>query len=428
MRLRIIALACALAACVSAAAPGIAGAAPQQNQGLTIHAAPLNIIAGEPVLIFGHLAGPGNAGQTITLWHRINGVMPVFRPIGRTTTDSTGRYEFTRPDGIVESNRSWYVVGPLATHSRTVHERVAALVSLAVDAPTGDTLHALVFSGHVTPGHTGGGVLLQQENGSGDDWHTLARTVIGQGSNFQFSHAWRVPGSYDVRVLFRGDARNTAAGSDPVSVIIQQTQVPDFTINTSDPVVTNQTPVTVSGILDQPGTTTPEPSTMVGLYEHLPRGGQFREVTTTMTGTDGSYQFPNLTSTANELYQVRTMAAPARTSAVLFEGVQDVLTFQSNAQTSTVGGQVTFSGTVSPDKTGHVIFLERFSPTDGDWHTVAVGFVAGGSTYRFTWTFGSPGSKEFRARITGGPANVGAASTPVTVVVSLPPLSSLPTS
>ncbi|MGP0049317.1 MAG: hypothetical protein ACLPZR_10800 [Solirubrobacteraceae bacterium] len=427
MRLRFTLLACALTACAYVAVPGIAGAAPVQNPAITIHAVPPTIIAGDPVLIYGHLAGPGNADQTIRLYHRIN-PDPVFSLIGVTRTDSQGRYEFIRPDGLVESNRSWYVRGPLGARSIVVHERVAALVSLAVNSPTGTTGQALVFSGHVTPDHRGDIVALQDQNdsGTGNAWHTLARTVVTSGSNFQFSHAWAVPGSYDVRALFHGDVRNLAAASDPVSVVIQQAEVPDFTITTSAPIVANQTPVTISGVLDETGTAAPEPSTIVGLYERGPGASTFHEVTTAETGADGGYQFANLVSSTNERYQVRTMSAPKRHSAALFEGVQDVLTLQSSSPTSTVGAEVTFSGTVSPDKAGHVIYLQSLG-ADGDWHTVAARFVNPSSAYQFSWTFGTSGSPEFRTRITGGPANVGNASAPVTVVVTLPPLSSLPT-
>ena len=85
-----------------------------------------------------------------------------------------------------------------------------------------------------------------------------------------------------------------------------------------------------------------------------------------------------------------------------------------------------FTGSVSPSKAGHAIYLQKLGK-DGDWHTVEVRFVNNASTFQFGWTFGTMGTKEFRARITGGPANVGGASAPVTVVVSQPPLSTLPT-
>ena len=425
MRLRITVLACALAAFAGAAAPTIAGAAPVHNRGLTIHAVPNHIIAGEAVLIYGQLKGPGHGGQVIRLYHRIN-PNPQFSLIGITKTNAEGQYEFVRPTGIVLSNRSWFVRGPGFTHSRTVHERVAALVSLASSSPTGLTRHPIVFSGHVTPDHVGSVVVLQEQKGSSDDWTTLKRGVVGPGSNYNISHAWRTPGAYDVRVVFRGDARNTSSPSDITSVVIQQAEVADFTIQTSDPIVQNGQSATISGILYQPGTTTPEPSTSVSLFASLPGSGTYRELTTTTTGADGGYSFANVSSSTNELYQVRTTFAPIRHTAVLFEGMQDVVTMQSSSSTSTVGGHVTLTGSVSPDKAGHVIYLQKLG-SDNDWHTVEVRFVNTSSTFQFGWTFGTAGTREFRARITGGPVNVGGASTPVTIAVTQPSLTSLPT-
>ena len=166
MRLRFAVLACALAALACAAGPSMAGAAPVHNRGLTIHALPNDIIAGEAVLIYGQLKGPDHAGQTIVLHHRIN-PNASFSVIGRTTTNANGQYEFIRPDGILLTNRSWFVRGPGFTHSRTVHEHVAALVSLAASSPGGLTRQPIVFSGHLTPDHIGSIVALQEQNDTG---------------------------------------------------------------------------------------------------------------------------------------------------------------------------------------------------------------------------------------------------------------------
>jgi hypothetical protein len=181
-------------------------------------------------------------------------------------------------------------------------------------------------------------------------------------------------------------------------------------------------------VLDSPGSTTGEPNTSVSLFAKVPgSSGPYRELTTTMTATDGSYSFPNVASSTNELYLVGTTFAPRRHTAVLFQGVQDVVTMSSSSSTSTVDGHIVFTGSVSPDKAGHAMYLQRLGK-DGEWHTVEVRFVNSASTFQFDWTFGTAGTKEFRARITGGPANVGGASAPVTIVVSQPPLSTLPTS
>jgi hypothetical protein len=422
MRLRFTVLASALSAIACLAMTQVASAAPQRDRGLTIHAVPHTIIAGEAVLIYGRLANH-DGGQIIRLYHRVAG-RPNFSLIGLTHTDQSGRYEFTRQENVVETNRSWFVRGPGLTHSRTVHERVEASVSLAASSVTGTTRHPIIFSGHLTPSHAGSVVLLQVQKGSSDDWMTLKRGVVGANSNYQIANAWRTAGARDVRVLFGGDARNIPSASDAVSVVIQQAQVPSFTINTSDPIVTDDSPATISGTLFAPGSTaTPAPETTVELFGHEPQHGQYRELQSTTTNSSGGYSF-TVQSTTSEWYQVRTVGSPKRVTAQLFEGVQDAVTTTASSTSSTVGGHITFSGTVSPDKAGHVIYLQKFG-TDGDWHGVETRVVRHNSTFSFGWTFGSAGAKQFRARITGGSANVGGVSPAVTVSVASAPASAL---
>ncbi len=406
---------------------------PRHNHGLTINATPNPIIAGESVLIYGQLNGSNPRGQTIRLYHGVN-PSHAFTLIGTTTTNALGFYEFTRPDGIVTTNRSWFVRAPALpgnVHSRTVNERVAALVSLTASAPPSmdgyDTNHPILFTGHVYPNHRFERVYLQeQESATGDDWKTLDSGLLGPGSNYAIKYRFRRPGVRDVRVLFRSDARNTAGVSDTVTVAVQQAQVPDFTINTSAPIIDAGSSATISGVLGLAGTTTADPHVSVTLWGHTDGQSYHTIGLPVLTGADGSYNF-TVNPTGNTVYQVRTTFSPppTRHSAQLFEGVRDVVSITPSSMTSVVGGTVTFTGVVSPDKAGHVIYLQRFG-ADGDWHTVKVGIVSAGSTYSFGWTFGNTGSKEFRARITGGPENVGGASMPVTITVTLPPVTSLP--
>ena len=144
------------------------------------------------------------------------------------------------------------------------------------------------------------------------------------------------------------------------------------------------------------------------------------------TGTDGSYGFTEMPQ-HNIVYQVRTTFAPPpiRHTAVLFEGVQNVVMLNSSTPTAVVGQTIALTGTVQPDKFGHVVELQKLG-TDGDYHTVALGFVNASSAYRFNWTFGAPGTHTFRTVVPGGPDNVSGDSPPVPVTVTVPPVSSLP--
>ena len=160
----------------------------------------------------------------------------------------------------------------------------------------------------------------------------------------------------------------------------------------------------ISGVLDKPHTSVGHGGVTVGLYAKVPHsGGKFSLVQTTATNGTGAYSF-TVGGTSNELYQARVVGT-ARASAVLFQGVQDAVTITPSATTSTVGGQVTFSGTVAPDNAGHAIMLEYIGH-DGQWQVAATSTVLPNSTYSIPWTFGNPGTKQFRVRVAGGPENV----------------------
>lgn len=420
MRPRLAVLASALTVLGTVLLPPVATAAPRQDHQMSIAATPNPVIAGEGVLIYGHLDGPGNADQPIRLYHHLRGSDRGYTLVGTTTTDAAGNYEFTRQEGVVYTNRNWFVRGPDGSHSRTIHERVTPLVSLAASTDSTDTGHPIVFTGAVDPNHAFERVFLQQQIGSSDGWRTLATAQLGPGSRYLIAHRWRRPGVHDVRVVIRRSVRNIAGASDPVSVNIEQAQLPGFTIDSSQPIAPAASSVTISGVLDQPGTSTPDPGVVVQLWGRGAGSRHFTVLADGTTGSDGSYQFNQPNLLANAVYQVRTMRVRhtrVRHTAVLFQGVQDVLRMQAGSTTVSTGQRIAFTGTVMPDKADHVIYLQR-QGKDGDWHTVEVGIVRHDSTFVLPWQFGDPGTYTFRARITSDRLNVGSHSTPVTVTVT----------
>ncbi len=418
MRLRFTVAASLMCALVTVAVPGVASARvthhPRHNYYLTINASPNPIIAGEGVLIYGQLKGSDAGGQTIRLYHHVAGGRPGYSVVSTTTTVSNGYYEFTRAEGIVDTNRDWFVRGPDGSHSRTIQEHVAALVTIAASTMNATTGQRVLFTGHVTPSHRFQRVLLQQQTEMSDYWHTLRTALLGPGSSYAVPYRWRTPGERDVRVVLPADARNIRSASDAVSITIQQKQVSGFTIDSSQPVQTYGQPVTISGVLS--ASTAASTPTIVQLWARPATGGPFTLVNQMTAAPNGAYTFTELPA-INTVYQARTASSPARRSAALWQGVRDVLTLTPSSGSSTVGGMVTFSGTVTPDKAWHAIYLQRLG-ADGDWHPVEESFVGYNSTFQFGWQFGKTGTYQFRARIFSDGRNVGSASAPVTVSVS----------
>jgi hypothetical protein len=140
------------------------------------------------------------------------------------------------------------------------------------------------------------------------------------------------------------------------------------------------------------------------------------------TGAGGAYSFPAQSPVNSTLYRVK---ASGQKSAVLYEGVKDVLTAEVSPTTVQAGEALTFKGTVAPDQTGHIVYLERQNAAGTAFHVVQVGHVLPGSVYSIVHQVYVPGSKVFRVDIPGGPDNGRAVSRLFTVQVNPAPPSAL---
>ena len=412
----IAALLCGLAVL----APAAANASPRHNHGLTIATTANPIVDGQSVDIYGQLTGVNSAGQTIYLYHRV-APNARFSLIQTTQTSSTGYYEFTRADGIVTTNRAWFVRGPNGTHSRTLYERVAAALTLTASTSATTTSEPVTFTGTVAPNHPFTRVAIQEQNSiSGSGWVTIARGYTNAASAFTITHRFRTPGAYTLRAYLHGDARSAGAGSDSVTLAVQQQQNADFTIGSSSPIVADGGSVSISGTL----TAATSANVPVTLYAK-PEGGHWQAIANATTDGSGAYSFTQ-TPVHNTVYVVRTTGTPTTSTATLLQGVQDVVTLTPQAVTAQEGQAVTFTGNVTPDHTGHWIYLQVQGPKGG-WQDVEATRVGAGSRFSFTVRPGTLGTFTLRARIFGGPLNIGAASPTASITVSgVAPASSLP--
>lgn len=412
---------------------------PNGRCAINMNVAPREIVAGESVIVFGRLrcAHHANAAsQEVKLFHHLLG-SPGFSFVQSTTTDANGFYELANADGVVETNRSYYVRSHGA-RSATKRIRVAAQVTLS--GPTEGQLltgfaNRVTFTGTVAPADVGARVILQRQNATtGSDWHHIDSGVVDAAGNFTIVHTFVVPGDANIRVLVRSQRRNIPSESNVLAYSISQAQNPRLTIQASaDPIAFGEA-VTISGKLAS-GVNHP-----VTLMARTARQHGFAPVAQVDTNAAGEYSFPAqspVNSTFYRVYageQVCPPPAPGKaaclvirrvSSAVLYEGVKDVLTARVSATTVQAGRSVTFSGTVSPDHTSHVIYLERQNAHGPGFHVIQVSFVGAGSAYSIVHQLYDPGTKVLRVYIPGGPENQGAASQPFSIQVTPAPAATL---
>jgi hypothetical protein len=402
-------------------------------------AAPPRIVAGEEVLIFGRLrcANPANAAhQVVELFHHVWD-LPGFTYVQSVHTDVAGFYAITRADGVIETNRSFYVLSHGA-RSATKRIKVSAQVTLA-GPPEGQLLtgfpNRVTFTGTVSPADVGARVILQRQNSlTGNEWHRIDTGVVQPSGAFTIVHTFVVPGDANIRVLVRSQGRNVPSESNILAYSISQAENPALTIQSSaDPIVSGEM-VTISGKLEG-GVSAP-----VTLLARTARQGGFAPVAQATTNSSGEYSFPAQSPINSTFYRVQADVVPEPcpprescpaiiprhvSSTVLYEGVKDVLTAQASPTTVAAGQIVTFSGTVAPDHTGHAIYLERQDAHAPGFHVIQVWFVGAGSAYSIPHRFYDPGVKVVRVFIPGGPDNQGAASAPFSINVTPAPASSL---
>lgn len=413
---------------------------------VSIEVAPRQITAGDPVVIFGRLVcrrGAQVAGQTVRLYHHlIGGHSFGFGYVQSTTTDARGFYEFSRADGVVETNRAWYVRSRGA-RSADRRIRVAAQVSLA-GPPEGSQLltgvaNKVTFTGSVSPADVGARVVLQRQNAAtGGEWHRIDASVVGPGGTYSIVHRFIVPGDANIRALVRSQGRDIPSPSNVLEYEISQAQNPNLTIVASaDPISFGES-VTITGKL---ASGVGQPVTLLART----RAQRFAPVAEVMSDASGSYAFPPQTPVNSTFYRVVTanqvvcLTAPAGvrapcnvphgenrvSSAVLFEGVKDVLSAQVSASTVQAGSTLTFTGSVSPSHPGHVIYLERENASGQGFHVVQLGVVNSDSSFTIEHKVYDAGSKVFRIHIPGGPENQGAVSQLLTVQVTPGPAAAL---
>ena len=418
--------------------------------GIDIRLMPALVSAGETTEVSGQLschrhANPG--AQTVQLYAYVVGTAG-YVPVGSTTTEAGGAYRLTSP--AENANTDFYVssAGGARSGSRRLHVENQVTFS---GPPEGTQIetgapHLETFSGTVTPADVGARVILQRQNAvNGEEWHRIGsgEVVAGgpTGGTYTITHTFRVPGDASLRVLVRSDGLNAPSASTPLDYEISQTQNPSLTIVSSADPIDYQQQVTISGVLA--GATTSQPVTLWARTVHQ---HGFAPVAEASTGEGGDYSFAAQTPVNSTLYRVSATAAAAgcssasphvRTckarglrggllkSAILYEGVRDVLTAEVSATTVEAGQTVEFKGTVAPDHAGHAIYLERENASGTGFHVVQRGYVLPGSVYSIVHQVYVPGAKVYRIDIPGDPENGRAVSQPFTVQVTPAPASAL---
>ncbi|MCL2769155.1 MAG: transthyretin-like family protein [Solirubrobacterales bacterium] len=415
-----------LAALALALAPSGATAHKHPGSGdcrVSLYVAPRIISVGESATAFGKLTCPrpgGASNRVVRLFEHVHGT-PGATLVASTTTDVNGNYEIEKAGGEITTN-GYFLVRSHGARSASRPVRVEADVTLS-GPPEGTQLftgHPVTFTGTVDPTDVGAVVILQRQNAlTGNEWHWIGRTEVVAGGAFTLTHVFRYPGDADIRVLVRSQGRNIPSPSNVLTYEISQAQNPALTIESSaDPITFGGSAIIGGKLTAKASRGANQPVT---LYARI-AGQHFAAVAQSTTNSEGDYSFPAQSPSNSTFYRVKS---PHRSSAVLYEGVRYLLTAQVSQTTVQAGMPLTFSGTITPDHTGGIVYLERKDARGPGYHVIQVATIGANSSYSIEHRFYDAGVKTVRVFVPGNPLNGAAPSAPFEIEVTPAPASAL---
>jgi hypothetical protein len=183
--------------------------------GVSISLKPGSIVFGHAATISGKVSG-SNAGTTVTL-QESPFPFTSFKNVATATTDSGGKYSFSRKPRV---NTRYRVVARTSppTTSPVAQENVKFFVSLRLSDSTVSRGSRVRFAGVCRPAHTGGLVLIQRKTRNG--YRTVSRTLLKASTAGQSKYSKKVrirtAGTY--RTVVPHDASH-ATGTSPQRTI-----------------------------------------------------------------------------------------------------------------------------------------------------------------------------------------------------------------
>ena len=388
---------------------------------VTLNVAPRLVTAGETALASGQAACTPAEGQKVVIYEKPTGPGG-YSIAAETVTGKGGLYE--AKVGPLTANTVFYATtGSVPSPHRQV--RVAPQVTFE-GPPEGKELFTgfaasknNLFSGTVNPKEAGLLVVLQRENAvKGNEWHRIAATLTDANGNYTFTKRFVAPGASSLRVVVRPTRthRIVSGFSTVRSYDISQAENPSLLI------FSKTNPIAQGGSTIIEGEAKGLANTPLVLQA---RGahGRFTTVASTSTDGNGKYAFPTQSPAVSTFYKV---TGGGRSSAVLYQGVKYILTATPLATTVTSGQQITFTGTVTPARAGHEIWIEKQNIFGTGFHPVATGVVNADGTYSISRAFFAPGTDVLRVKVPGDPENGGTASEPVTITVNPVPGAKVP--
>jgi hypothetical protein len=414
------------------------------SSSITIDINPYNttVTVGTPINISGRItASEPKIGVNVTIYHYqlyVNDSIP--RAIGTVTTDTNGNYNliWTAAKKTFAENETYtfYAHWPGDETTSGSYSSSAlwltiqkndSTITLTID-PEDVTIKAgsvITISGAITPTKTNAIVSIYYRI-VGEPWEILGTSDTN--SNGIYSYSWitakKTLNSLDtleLKAIWPGDVATKRAESNTSIVTVEK--VPStitVTIDTSTIAIGSN--VTISGAI------TPTKTNINVTIYYREEGATEQSALYTKTNIESQYTYtwkPPKNATfvlfASWKGDEDTFTNESETITLRVNLAKSWITIETDLEATTVGSNITISGTISPQKAGYEVFIYyRTKSENSSWDVLSSAVTDSNGDYVYTWTTAELGIFELEARWPGDNLTEPAQSAIKTIKVETP--------
>jgi hypothetical protein len=410
---------CTAVALLAGALPATASA----SHTLSLHLTPTSITSRDDILAFGKLTGSDRGNRKVHLYVVPNTTLRAIRPVrgnilcridlsaatdsASATTAPDGTWQTTLSGSTTKVNSQVIAASKLkhpgAHECSVVSTKLGSFKAKAIvtaDSPPASTPTDTQISigAKISPGTSHPHERLSLERRSNGAWQKVASAKTDAGGHAVIKVSFTQPGVKTLRVRFGGDVANTAASSDSFQLTAEQKQNAAFTINPAAHTVTTGESVMVTGTLGGSGSA----GRLIQLVGHDVTG--FHTLGFLNADPSGNYAFSTGALAHSTALVVEVSDTPSRRSAEAHVIARSIVTLTSvtgpHAGAAYVGDPVTFGGSITPNRHGDEVDLQR-QGDGGVWHTIDTAHVKSDGTYSIVHQFLKAGPVPLRVVIPG---------------------------
>lgn len=385
---------------------------------ITVNVNPTTVMVGDNVTINGAINVTNKVSVNVTIYYRLN-TTGEWIALATVKTDATSNYNYTwkaTKKTLNETDTFQFFAGWLGdgttsgANSLTIGwltvRQLPSTITVDINPKNVQAGSNVSINGTITPAKTQASVIIYYRL-AGGLWNTLA--TVKTDSNSVYSYDWTTTKktlnsseTFELKASWSGDVATKRAESNVETVTVEKIQS-TITINVDSSTVTIGSNATITGAI------TPTKANVDITIYYREKGTTAQLSLSAKTNSEGHYNYTwrPMKNATFELYawwgeDENTYSNESDIVTLKVNLIKINITIGVYPEATTVGSNITISGTINPNKPGvEVSIYYRPKAANQSWIQLGTTTIGSNGNYTYTWTTTQAGEYELETRWPG---------------------------